>query len=181
MTPTRFGRRCGLPLLLTLGLLIPGVSWAQQAPALSLAYWGNNLWNPGLSAGLSWQQAAHPRWALAARLGGYWDPGSHTGTLVQGGWQYAKPLGQRWQYSLGISPLGVLRAGLPRTYAVSPQGEVTRVRAPGRWYAAPGLSLGLHHARGLFTRLHLLTLFPYNTAFLPQLHVEIGYQLSPSS
>jgi len=100
---------------------------------------------------------------------------------LQAGWQYRHIWGVKTHYTFGLHPLGRMRSWLPRTYAVLPAGEVQRVRTPGRGYLAPGLSLGLEHQQRWFARLHLLTLFPYNTALLPQIHLAVGYLLSPKS
>ncbi|MEZ4825003.1 MAG: hypothetical protein R3C61_01735 [Bacteroidia bacterium] len=186
-----------LPILVSVLIHTELQAQADSTVTFALGYYGNNLWNTGLSFDTDYifrsvsyldnkgrtrvkQRSAH------VLLGGYSDPYNYDARFVQAGFRYRVIKRQKSKglvYPvLGVNPLGIYRSFLPSTYSVSPQGTISKVFIPGRWYYSPSVSAGLVKAKaidnptGFFARIHLMALVPYNTYILPLLNIEVGYQ-----
>lgn len=165
---------------------------------LTLAYFGNNLWNPGLKFGLeqcgkdSYKSVKRrgkdkiitKYWFLKGDIGGYWDPRSHVGLFanVGIGRRKLRPSGVFTHW--GISPLGLYRSFYPETYEVLDDGTVQQISAAGRAYFSPVLTLGFGKPanrnvnRNWFFNFHVMGLNSYNGHWLPLLNIEYGYFLN---
>jgi hypothetical protein len=166
---------------------------AQDIPrTYHLSYFGNNLWNPGLEAGVILPRQRATKSLLDKRdrkihknhiidLGFYLDPGSHLGLFAHAGWQRKSIFPSRYFISYAASPIGLYRSFLPATYAVNDVGAVEKVRLPGRSYFAPSLQASLGRVskkdpeKGIYLQAEIITLMPYNTYILPLLNISIGY------
>lgn len=174
------------PLLLVTvllsGLVLP--TRAQQAsplPQFSLAYLGNNLWNPGLLAGHRHYLATGP-WYLSSQAGAYWDPGAHTATFVHTGIGLHLRQTKPWSCRLALHPLGYYRAWLANVYVVATDGSIGRQALSSRGYFAADMMLGLEKSLAaggaLLFEAHLQPLSPRHGHWLPLFHLAIGYTLS---
>ena len=182
-----------LPCFLFLFFLIP-ITKAQSPWDLTLAYHGNNLWNPGLKLGAEYglidktktnkkEKSITKTIHLNGNLGFYIDPSSHTGIFSHYGFMFRRITQKGWHISLGVSPIGIFRSALPETYEVDFEGNVNRVSSPGRTYFSPTGSLGFgkfkqNSGQGWFTQANIMLLSPYNNAFIPFLNIEAGYRIN---
>lgn len=172
-----------------------GQPYERQITSLSLSYCGNNVWNPGLSAGLEipvFDNTVTSRKGkdlnrmriLIINAGTYIDPGSHMALFATGGIENRKVRNSGFYTSSGFYPLGLYRSFLPTTFEVTGEGNVRQVNAPGRFYYSPELSLGIgrlyemNPGTGWFARLDMILLIPYNTYAMPLFITEAGYRLN---
>lgn len=167
-------------------LLAQDTFFQQLTP--SIAYYGNNLWNPGIRLGLEKPWPNHSKWQISSDLGVYLDPGSHAGLFHSYGlhFRHTGVKGRHWQ--LGMSPLAYYRSFLPNTYTLTSEGTIGQIRLAGRSYFAPTASLRfgaqwekISFAEACFIGLHLMTLMPYNTYIMPLFNIELGIRLTSSS
>ena len=169
-----------LRILIFIGLL---GSLPLQAQTWSLAYAGNNAWNPGLQIGAELPMQGNDRWTWSATLGGFRDPGAFTGTYGMLGANYHRITRRNWQQEAGVSPLGMFRSWLPDTYVVNDQGDIRLRQGAGRWYYAPSAHVRLgrptkNEHLSWYAGLRGFLLMPYNTAVMPLLMVEVGVKWS---
>ena len=168
--------------------------FAQEEGAklsLGLSYYGNNAWNSGLNTSLEYLRLQEDDetqggkvliWQrlFSGNLGFYHDPGSYTALFSQVGIIRRKIFPNGFYRTFGVSPLGIYRTMLPVTYEVDDNGEVREVVAPGRFYFAPDIYLGIgkrpagKEGMSVFLNGHLTVLLPYNTHILPLLNLEFG-------
>lgn len=169
--------------------------------AFHLSYYGNNIWNPGIKTGFEYLLKTNKKYIirksgeteikrikkghylLEGNLGFYWDPRSHVGAFTYYGvsWRRTRPRGFR--FKVGLSPLGYYRSFLPDTYEVDDAGNVTEVSFPGNNYYAPVVTLGIGKDRrakenrpvSWHLNINAMFLMPYNNAFVPLLHLELGF------
>ncbi len=177
--------------LLTLGILLPIKVYSQQ---WSVSYFGNNLWNPGLT--LEYDHLASSYYKVSPKYkkqlinknvllktGGFIDPGAYSLAFVNAGFSSQKMYQNRRWVSIKISPFGAARTFLPSTFLVNDDGIISNVTFSGRWYYAPSLDwqFGLFKGNSILNRIFLGTnfmlLFPYNTYVMPLLNIQIGYQI----
>lgn len=161
----------------------------------SISYLGNNLWNPGFKLGAIAPKTSQIKSNKKEKkrtiqtnyigsLGFYHDQNSHSGVFVHAGWQRKKIYSNRFFIAWEGKPLGIYRSFLPETYKVAEDGSVTKVSIPGRFYLAPSASAGigfvdrLNPNQGLFAKVNMMLLLPYNTYVMPLLNVEFGYQFT---
>jgi hypothetical protein len=160
----------------------------------SVAYFGNNLWNPGLKAGVeyTWKvktnvdnpgvEAIFPKkeWVPAANIGLYLDPGSHAGLFTNAGIGYRRTNDKGNYRFVSLQPAGMYRSFLTETYRYNEQDGVERVPLPGNLYFAPAFSLGIGKftnpalQSGWFTQFTVITLVPYNHWIMPLINLEAG-------
>lgn len=160
-----------------------------------LGYFGNSLWNPGLSSGAEYlirekvrikerkrgNKTISNQLLLNGNLGFYWDPRSHVGVFTNYGITWRRTNNKGKQISVEFNPLGYERSFLPETYEVK-NGEVDKVFLPGRSYYAPSLSLGFGRLRkgkkltASYFNINFKLLTPYNTGSLPQISFNYGYR-----
>lgn len=177
--------------LLTLAITFPAKVYSQQ---WSVSYFGNNLWNPGLS--FEYDHSINTYYKVTQKdkkqlikknvnlkTGGFVDPGAYSLTFINGGFScQRKYQNGRW-VSINISPFGAARTFLPSTFLVNNDGIVSKESYPGRWYYAPSLDwqYGLFKGNGTMNRIFLganfMFLFPYNIYAMPLFNIQIGYQL----
>jgi len=147
-----------------------------------LGYSGNNLWNPGMSAGFGYSICELERsrsLELSSRIGFYLDPGSHFGTYLAGGIKY-EATGSRGVFRTVIfEPLGIYRSFLGETYSFN-DGDPQRVILAGSTSYAPSAGIGIGKRmdnaaiRGWYTRLNISVIIPYNTFVMPLFTVDGG-------
>lgn len=203
-------KRIALLFLFLLGISI--ITFCQEDKAKFLdpnkiefggSYCGNNLWNPGLKFKMEYQWKEFVKTKLKVKkgeeinktkkreilfqgdVGLYWDPRSHVGAYTTYGIQYRKTGNKKFQYSLGVNPLGYYRSFLPETYEVNENGEVSKVFLPGNSYYAPSFSLGMGREReakaslkAWYLNLDLMILYKYNANFVPLVFLEYGYRFN---
>jgi len=174
-------------------VLLLGVDLSAQdpGPGLKLSYYGNNLWNPGILAGLEYSRKSQhfvnrsdksftKEKGYTLDLGFYIDPGSYSGFHASAGAYRRIEKENGAFFQLGASPFGIFRSFLPEAYEFSGEGEISKVILPGRSYYAPGGSIGFGKAfkKAPSTRwymdLNLTGLIPYNTYFMLLVNTEIG-------
>ncbi len=174
---------------------------AAQPPvpkrSLDLAYFGNTIWNPGLSGGLEYtknlkQKSGRKDDLLTLQnfysvdLAFYTDPGSHSALLFQAGLNRRMLREKGPDLHFGFSPVGLSRTFLPESYELNADGEVVRVRLPGRLYFAPGLQLGTGNplpgfpGADWFADINLTALMPYNTYVMFLVNLKLGLRISLS-
>jgi hypothetical protein len=161
----------------------------------SVAYFGNNLWNEGLNLGIEKLRDDSTKTtkrgktrqiqkSYAANIGFYNDTKSHLGLFVGAGWSKRKIFQNRFNFTTTAQPIGLYRSFLPETYKVKDNGEVKKVFLPGRFYLAPSVSAGIgrmgrwNEDNGWYTRVNVMTLFPYSRAIVPLINVEFGYHFA---
>jgi hypothetical protein len=191
-------------LILFVLILSPLVLSAQK-PAdevkrldLSVAYYGNNVWNPGVKTGVEYiwkewlkEKEKHGKTGTKANrlifngdAGLYWDPMNYTALFLYSGLRYRHINPKGFHYYFGASPAAVYRSFLTETYEVSSQGEVSSVSCPGRAYYAPTLmfGIGMEHPelqrKGWFISLDLMFLTHYNANFVPLLNFAYGFRFN---
>jgi hypothetical protein len=170
------------------------ISVKIHAQKWTVAYTGNNLWNPGLA--LEYYHLVNAYYKInkkdkkqliikSARFeaGTFVDPDAFTFTYINVGYssQRIYPNG-RWT-AIKLSPFGAARTFLPSTFHVNQDGSVSQETFPGRMYFAPALDwqFGLFKNNGILNRVfigsNLMVLLPYNTYAMPLLNFRIGYQI----
>ena len=174
----------------------PGVTPGSPPATFNLSYHGNNLWNPGLNAGIEqpWsviQKASRRLKPLIietnvnADLGFFRDYSRQTPFFIHLGITKRRYREDKsgFHYQFGLSPVGIYRSFLPETWEYTVNGTVEKVFLPGRWYYAPVVSMGIGQFQnkqpgtGWFAELNLTTLIPYNTYIMPLLNVKAGYRI----
>jgi len=174
----------------------PAVSPFTPPATLNLSYHGNNLWNPGLNAGIEqpWsviQKASRRQKPLIietnvnADLGFFRDYSRQTPFFTHWGITKRRYREDKsgFHFQFGFSPVGIYRSFLPETWEYTVNGTVEKVFLPGRWYYAPVVSMGMGQFRnkqpgtGWFVEMNLTTLIPYNTYIMPLLNVKAGYRI----
>jgi len=177
------------------GLACSNTTYAQTS-TLNISYHGNNLWNPGLNAGVEqpWslsQKVNRKDKALSietyfnADLGFFRDHSRQTAVFTHLGINKRRYREDRggFHYQFGFSPVGMYRSFLPETREYTVNGTVEQVYFPGRWYYAPVVSVGMgkfHEGQpgtGWFVEMNITTLIPYNTYIMPLLNIKLGYRL----
>lgn len=170
-------------------LLLNGPSY------FSLAYAGNNLWNPGMEFGAGFLLHTFPEHSSRNRplsrelffssgIGMYLDPGSHAAIYSQYGGVFRSTGPKGWNHSFEILPAGIYRSFLPETWAVGEGGSPEKVFLPGRTYFAPGIGYQVGHAfsekhdREWFAGCSMTLLMPFNTYVMPVLTIDIGWRFS---
>ena len=168
----------------------------KEALTYSIAYFGNNIANPGLKFETNSPiiiktkeiqkkkklRIHKHRLNWDGSLGFYWDPMSHVGVFTNYGVNYEEIFTKGFKYQIGLNPVGYLRTFLPETYEVDENWNVKKVFLPGRSYYAPSFSIGigkLRHDKRLsewFINLNSILLLPYNTGFVPLVNLEFGYK-----
>ena len=189
-------RRSQYGLLLVIALLaMPSVSHAQVSE-LGAHYFGNNVWNKGLSLSANKLKSTdsvnclfHKRQKWIEKnhqltLGFYNDQDAYSALFVNVGFYKKRHRTKRWIYLTELKPIGLYRSFLPNTYEINEAGNVSKVTLPGRLYYAPSASLGL----GRYTKKHpknywhadanMMVLLPYNTYVMPLVNLQIGYNFS---
>lgn len=174
----------------------PGAATDPTPATLNISYHGNNLWNPGLNAGIEqpWsvilrdnrrQKPLTIETYFNADLGYFRDYSRQTPFFTHLGInkrRYRRDKGG-FHYQFGFSPVGIYRSFLPETWEYTVNGTVEKVFLPGRWYYAPVVSLGmgkLHKGQpgtGWFVEMNITTLIPYNTYVMPLLNIKAGYRV----
>ncbi|MDF1573261.1 MAG: hypothetical protein P1P82_16755 [Bacteroidales bacterium] len=166
----------------------------------SVAYFGNNLWNPGIKLGFEYdwkvqnetidpatdnstphKMPVKKAWMPGGNIGIYLDPGSHAGLFGNAGISYRRTSEKGRNRHIALNPAGIYRSFLTETYAYDNQGGVDRVTLPGNLYYAPAFSFGvgkftnrsLHS--GWFTQVTVITLMPYNHWIMPLINLEVGF------
>ncbi|MEX0987486.1 MAG: hypothetical protein WD052_08415 [Bacteroidales bacterium] len=160
----------------------------------SVAYFGNNLWNPGVKLGMEYtwkvknatdhvpnlKRSLQKEWVPGASIGFYLDPGSHAGLFSNAGIGYRRTNGNDRTRYASLNPAGIYRSFLTETYAYDDQGNIERVTLPGNFYYAPAFSIGIGKftgpdlQSGWFTHLTITTLIPYNHWIMPLINLEVG-------
>lgn len=186
--------------LVLLSFFLPGQaqSAAPDSPyRYSVAYFGNNLWNPGLKLGMEYTWKVNTNvvkseaegiftkkeWIPGANIGLYLDPGSHAGLFTNAGIGYRRINAKGNARFASLHPAGIYRSFLTETYRFNEQGDVERVPLPGNFYFAPAFSLGIGKftdpalQSGWYTRLTVITLIPYNHWIMPLINLETGFML----
>lgn len=162
----------------------------------NISYHGNNLWNPGLNAGVeqSWSlvQRINKRSRpvviekfFNADIGFFRDYSRQTPVFTHVGINSRRYRVDKnsFHYQIGFSPVGIYRAFLPETWEYTVNGTVEKVLLPGRFYYAPVVSMGIgrYHQNqpgtGWFVELNITTLIPYNTYIMPLLNIKAGYRI----
>lgn len=177
-------------------LVLPSTVNAQldslASPTYRLSYFGNNLWNEGLNAGVEYPQLKITKnnkkgkqrtitKSRSANVNFYHDNGSHSALFITMGWSKRKVFPNRFNFTSSAEPIGLYRSFLPETYKVKDDGSIKKVFLPGRFYLAPSLSAGfgrvgkLRPENGWYARVNLTTLMPYNRSIMPLVNVEFGY------
>ncbi len=181
------------------GLLFGQVRENTPFPDFSMAYYGNNLWNPGLKFGTEyiWKERVKTkekkkrtktktnRFVFNGDAGFYWDPMNYTALFLYSGIRFRHINTQGFHYHFGASPVAYYRSFLTETYEVSSSGDVEKVPLPGRSYYAPTLTLGMgkyrkgeRRLKGWFLDLDVMFLVPYNADFVPLLNLAYGYRFN---
>lgn len=199
--------RLGLPVLLPVLLLLmftfnPRTTYANGPSILmvdpsyyTVAYAGNNLWNPGVEIGAGFLLHTFPARSgkknlldrqvyFLSNIGIYLDPGSHAGLYNQYGVVFRRSKSQGWFHSLELLPVGVYRSFLPETWTVEAGELAVQVILPGRTYFAPGI--GYHFGNGVsedrggdwFAGCSMTLLIPYNTYVMPVLSIDLGLRFA---
>jgi len=147
-----------------------------------LAYYGNNIWNPGIKAGMlfPFRNNSSDGFFLSSQAGIIFDPGSQVLLFSYHGLSYRRTRETGRDISFGLHPLGFARSFLPETYEYL-DGEIEQVKLPGRFYYGPelGIGTGKHLKKSqyrLYSRLSVLTLLPYNTGAMYFINLEIGLE-----
>jgi hypothetical protein len=185
-------------VLLSLYFPVQAQTTANDSPnRYSVAYFGNNLWNPGLKLGMEYTRKVKAyldgpgaeeifpkrEWVPGANIGFYLDPGSHAGLFTNAGISYRRTNAKGSTRFVSLHPAGIYRSFLAETYRYNDQGDVERVPLPGNFYFAPAFSLGIGKLTGpalqsgWFTRLTVITLVPYNHWIMPMINLEAGIML----
>ncbi|MEZ5072697.1 MAG: hypothetical protein R2751_17490 [Bacteroidales bacterium] len=174
--------------------LLSATGWSQEVvPTLRghAGYFGNNLWNPGLDAGLEYTFRREEHVTRKGReqirqrfynldAGFSMDPGSHTGVFLHAGLNRRTDRDGKLHVQFGGSPLGIYRSFLPETYAYTAEEGVSRVRMPGRLYYAPVFRMGIgkpwpHAAEsGWYLGADLTGLLPYNSSVMMLINLRMG-------
>jgi hypothetical protein len=192
-------------IFLFLGVLMGPLVLSAQKPAddgkrldLSIAYYGNNVWNPGMKTGMEyiwkeWLKIKEKHETTATKTnrlifhgdaGLYWDPMNYTALFLYSGLRFRHLNPKGFHYYFGASPAAVYRSFLTETYEVSSEGEVSGVSCPGRTYYAPTLTcgIGMEHPemqkKGWFIGMDIMFLTHYNADFVPLMNYVFGYRFS---
>jgi len=158
----------------------------------TISYAGNNLWNPGADLafdriiGNKESAASHRKntrsFIWRGNAGFYIDPGSHGAVYTQFGLGLRK-MKSKSSFTFYLSPVGLYRSFLTESYSVE-ETDVTRVFLPGNLYVAPsaGVDIGRSLNRGegdeLMVGIQMISLYPYNTYFMPLVNIRMGYRFS---
>jgi hypothetical protein len=195
-----YGVLCQPGLLICLVLLLlyfPGQAQTTTPDSpyrYSVAYFGNNLWNPGLKLGMEYSRKVKANidsqgaedifpkkeWVPGANIGVYLDPGSHAGLFTDAGIGYRRTSAKGSTRFVSLHPAGIYRSFLTETYRYNEEVGVEHVTLPGNFYFAPSFSLGIGKLTGpalqsgWFTQLTVITLVPYNHWLMPLINLEAG-------
>jgi TM2 domain-containing membrane protein YozV len=193
-----------ITVLFPIALLFAGVASVQSqksdfgttpSPAtFNIGYYGNNLWNPGLNAGIEqpWsftqntnkkQRAYTIEKFFNADVGFFRDYSRQTPFFTHVGINRRRNRENKIHLQMGFSPVGIYRSFLPETWEYTVNGTVEKIFLPSRWYYAPVVSMGIGRFRnnqpgtGWFVEMNLTTLIPYNTYVMPLINVKAGYRI----
>lgn len=164
-----------------------------------VSYFGNILWNNGLSFGAEYiiienkkikdrkrgQRTNTHQFLLNGNLGFTTNFASKTDTGVFTNygitWRRTNKKGK--QFSIEFNPLGYYRSFLPETYNVI-GNNVDKVFLPGRGYYAPSISVGIGKQRqekkitGRYFNINFMLRTPYNAGTLPAFNFQYGYRFN---
>lgn len=96
---------------------------------------------------------------------------------------YRRTNTKNWQLHVGLNPLGYYRSLLPETFEIK-EGEVSKVKFPGRSYYSPSFAIGFGRFRkakrlsGWYLNLNCAFRAPYNAAILPMFSVQCGFRFN---
>jgi hypothetical protein len=174
----------------------PGSAAGIPPAIFNISYHGNNLWNPGLNAGVeqlwSVSHKANKRSQpvviekfFNADFGFFRDYSRQTPFFTHVGINNRRYRENKnsLHFQFGFSPVGIYRAFLPETWEYTVNGTVEKVLLPSRWYYAPAVSLGMGRfhrnqpGTGWFVEMNITTLMPYNTYVMPLLNIKAGYRI----
>lgn len=163
------------------GFIIQTSGACLTAQTVDLGYAGNNLWNPGISAGYH-KPFASVSISWAAKSIAYWDPDSHGAVSGMIGLRWNKKRNDISGWSLGLFPLGIYRSFLPETWEVDGAGNLTRIRGAGNLYLNPSADLRFERSvygknGSWYVGMSGSLLMGYNTYLLPLMFIEAGITL----
>lgn len=183
----------------------PRDSMALAAPlAFNAAYYGNNIWYPGLKIGAEyiWHSKTHRvhkskhkgpkdkvktnQWLAAGNLGFFWHPHNYTLLYTSYGLLYRHTNTKKFYWNVGASPLGLGVTFYNETFEVTDDGNVKEVSLATRWYYAPDLVFGIGHfpkkdggfLNGWFLNLRIQGLVRYNAGYMPFASIEFGFKFN---
>lgn len=162
-----------------------------------VGYYGNLLWENGLNIGAEYlwkekikvkkrrQKTITHQLLFNGSLGFSTNFSNQTenGLSTYYGiiWRRTNP--KRWQLNVELNPLGYYRSFLPETFEVK-NGEVSKVRFPGRSYYGPSFAIGLGRVRkekrlsGWYLNFNCTLRTPYNAGTLPTFSLQYGYRFN---
>jgi TM2 domain-containing membrane protein YozV len=191
-------------LLFPIALMLAGIATVQcqmvdyvtfpSPSTFNIGYHGNNLWNPGINAGIeqTWSITQHTNKRqrsytiekfFNADVGFFRDYSRQTPFFTHVGMNRRRIRENKIHLQMGFSPVGIYRSFLPETWEYTVNGTVEKKFLPGRWYYAPVLSMGIGRFRnnqpgtGWFAEINITTLIPYNTYTMPLINVKAGYRI----
>jgi len=159
----------------------------------------NNLWNSGLKFGTEYilkqqinkkqqndrkkkKKVKIQELILNADGGFYWDPMSHIAFFLFSGIKYRNTATEKFQWNIGLNPIGYYRSFLPETYEVNDNGEIKKIFLPGKSYYSPSLTIGIGKYRkdkkmkAWFLNFNFMLLYKYNADLLPLINTVYGYR-----
>ncbi|MEL6670641.1 MAG: hypothetical protein AAFR61_00470 [Bacteroidota bacterium] len=157
--------------------------FAQSQLFWQVGYYGNNLWNPGVVLNVETALGQTPSYFLQGKIGGFWDPGHYPHFFLQMGTASRFKFGKRGLMELGLHPLSILNTFLPETYQLDEDLGLQFLGPSGRAYLAPSASIGFGKKASKILlppwiiRVHVMTLFPFNTGVMPLLNIEVAFKL----
>ena len=166
----------------------------------TFAYFGNNLLNPGVKAGINFilkektttknktkkngkiaMKTTINQLLAGADIGFFWQPESHIGTFNFYELSYRKINRKDNSYRIfGVGP-GIYRSFYPETFEVDNDGNIRKTNLGGRTYFAPVVTIGSGRFKkdsflhSLAFSTNLMFLFNYNTGIVPLLNLEIDF------
>lgn len=160
---------------------------------LSIAYSGNNIWNPGAKFSAEWlihskensqeKLNTENQWMLESHVGFFSDPGSHFAGYTGVGINYRIKMKKQARLNLSLYPARIYRSFLPNTYQYE-SSEIQRIPLAGNTYFAPAAGIGFSKGfpknpdNEIFTDIRLAFLLPYNTYVMPTINFEAGWRFA---
>lgn len=166
-----------------------GQCWSQSdRPSdnfFQISYYGNNLWNPGISVSYDipfnrfWKSENVSKLYTSGSASYFWDPDSRSTVLISMGIR-KRNIDRKNSFSWGINPLGISRTFLQNTYTVNIDGSIEKPsNFKGNFYYTPSIVTSYLRRRqnlGILSfGTELACLIPYNTYILPLINIKIGY------
>jgi len=170
--------------------------------SLNASYYGNTIWYPGGKFGAEYvfhesqkskvkenkkngefTKIKFNQFIVTGNVGFFWHPNNYFSMFTNYAVIYRRTSHKGFQFSTGLSPVGLNVFFFNETYEVSDTGDVKKAALPTRFFYSPSVIIGIGHTKdkkvtAWFLDLHIVGLVPYNTGINAYIGLEYGYRFN---